>query len=47
MIDRDTPEKMLEFYQEVIKPLDRIYIEVFKEDKYDFQEHNDFSKRAL
>jgi len=47
MIDRDTPEKMLEFYQEVIKPLDRIYIEVFKEDKYDFKEHNDFSKRGF
>jgi len=47
MIDDDTPEKMLEFYQEVIKPLDRIYIEIFKEDFYDFKEHNDFSERGF
>ncbi len=47
MIDRDTPEKMLEFYQEVIKPLDRIYIEIFEEDSYDFGMHNDFSKRGF
>ena len=47
MIDRDTPEKMLEFYQEVIKPLDRIYIEIFEEDTYDFKEHNDFSERGF
>jgi predicted unusual protein kinase regulating ubiquinone biosynthesis (AarF/ABC1/UbiB family) len=47
MIDRDTPEKMLEFYQEVIKPLDRIYIEIFNEDTYDFKENNDFSKRGF
>jgi predicted unusual protein kinase regulating ubiquinone biosynthesis (AarF/ABC1/UbiB family) len=47
MIDRDTPEKMLEFYQEVIKPLDRIYIEIFEHDSYDFKEHNDFSERGF
>ena len=47
MIDNDTPEKMLEFYQEVIKPLDRIYIEIFKEDSYDFKENNDFSERGF
>ncbi|MCK4442202.1 MAG: AarF/ABC1/UbiB kinase family protein, partial [Sulfurovaceae bacterium] len=47
MIDRDRPEKMLEFYQEVIKPLDRIYIETFKEDTYDFKENNDFSERGF
>jgi len=47
MIDEDTPEKMLEFYQEVIKPLDRIYIEIFHEDSYDFKEHNDFSERGF
>jgi len=47
MIDRDTPEKMLEFYQEVIKPLDRIYIEIFEEDSYDFKVHNDFSERGF
>jgi len=47
MIDRDTPEKMLEFYQEVIKPLDRIYIEIFEEESYDFKVHNDFSERGF
>ncbi len=47
MIDQDTPEKMLEFYQEVIKPLDRIYIEIFEADSYDFKEHNDFSERGF
>ncbi len=47
MIDEDTPEKMLAFYQDVIKPLDRIYIEIFEEDSYDFQVHSDFSKRGF
>jgi predicted unusual protein kinase regulating ubiquinone biosynthesis (AarF/ABC1/UbiB family) len=47
MIDRDRPEKMLKFYQEVIKPLDRIYIEIFEEDSYDFKENNDFSERGF
>ena len=47
MIDRDTPEKMLEFYQEVIKPLDRIYIEIFNDAFYDFKENSDFSKRGF
>jgi len=47
MIDHDTPQNMLHFYQEVIKPLDRIYIEIFKEDSYDFKEHNDFSERGF
>jgi len=47
MIDDDTPQKMLEFYQEVIKPLDRIYIEIFNEDFYDFKENSDFSKRGF
>jgi len=47
MIDEDTPEKMLEFYQEVIKPLDRIYIEIFDDDVYDFKENNDFSERGF
>jgi predicted unusual protein kinase regulating ubiquinone biosynthesis (AarF/ABC1/UbiB family) len=47
MIDHDTPEKMLEFYQKVIKPLDRIYIEIFNEDSYDFKENNDFSERGF
>ncbi len=47
MIDRDSPKKMLKFYQKVIKPLDRIYIEIFLEDSYSFKEHNDFSKRGF
>jgi len=47
MIDHDTPEKMLEFYQEVIKPLDRFYIEVFEGEKYDFKVNSDFSKRGF
>jgi len=47
MIDDDTPQKMLEFYQEVIKPLDRIYIEIFEKESYDFKENSDFSKRGF
>ena len=47
MIDQYKPEKMLEFYLEVIKPLDRIYIEIFKEDAYNFKENNDFSERGF
>jgi len=47
MIDEDTPEKMLEFYQEVIKPLDRIYIEIFQDDFYDFKENQGFSERGF
>ena len=47
MIDRDTPAKMLKFYQEVIKPLDRIYIEIFEGNSYDFKVHNDFSERGF
>jgi len=47
MIDRGDPKEMLHFYQEVIKPLDRIYIEIFTEDIYDFRLNNDFSKRGF
>ncbi|MEA3491919.1 MAG: AarF/ABC1/UbiB kinase family protein [Campylobacterota bacterium] len=47
MIDRDSPKKMLKFYQKVIKPLDSIYIEIFLEDNYSFKEHNDFSRRGF
>lgn len=47
MIVKDTPEKMLHFYREVIKPLDRLYIEPLIEDNYDFSIHNDFSKRGF
>ncbi len=47
MIEQDRPEKMLHFYQEVIKPLDRLYIEPLSNKSYDFKVHNDFSKRGF
>lgn len=47
MIKTESPEKMLHFYQEVIKPLDRLYIEPLLGDSYDFKVHNDFSKRGF
>ena len=47
MIADDVPAKMLHFYQEVIKPLDRLYIEPLSGDSYDFALHNDFSKRGF
>ena len=47
MIDRASDEEMLKFYLNVIKPLDRIYIEIFEEDSYDFKESNEFSKRGF
>ena len=47
MINQDSPEKMLDFYREVIKPLDRLYIEPLSSDSYDFKVHNDFSKRGF
>ena len=47
MIKEDTPHHMLQFYQEVIKPLDRLYIEPLSADRYDFRVHNDFSKRGF
>jgi predicted unusual protein kinase regulating ubiquinone biosynthesis (AarF/ABC1/UbiB family) len=47
MIDRGNKEEMLAFYQSVIKPLDRIYIEIFEGEKYDFKENSDFSRRGF
>ena len=47
MVDYDEPEKMVAFYQEAIKPLDRIYIEIFREERYDFKKNNDFSERGF
>ena len=47
MITPDTQEKMLNFYQEVIKPLDRLYIEPLSQESYDFKIHKDFSKRGF
>ncbi|MCH9739792.1 MAG: AarF/ABC1/UbiB kinase family protein [Epsilonproteobacteria bacterium] len=47
MIEQGSDEEMLYFYQEVIKPLDRIYIEIFTEESYDFKSNSDFSKRGF
>ncbi|CAA6804051.1 MAG: Ubiquinone biosynthesis monooxygenase UbiB [uncultured Sulfurovum sp.] len=47
MIDQAEKEAMLAFYQSVIKPLDRIYIEIFEEKKYDFKQNSDFSRRGF
>ena len=47
MIDKGEIEEMVTFYREVIKPLDRIYIEIFEDDFYDFKENSDFSKRGF
>jgi predicted unusual protein kinase regulating ubiquinone biosynthesis (AarF/ABC1/UbiB family) len=47
MIPEDTPTQMLHFYREVIKPLDRLYIEPLAGTHYDFGKHNDFSKRGF
>lgn len=47
MIEEGTLEKMLHFYQEVIKPLDRLYIEPLQNKSYDFGVHNNFSKKGF
>ncbi len=47
MIDQGEMSEMVAFYQSVIKPLDRIYIEIFEGEKYDFKENSDFSKRGF
>jgi len=47
MIVEDTPEAMLHFYREVIKPLDRLYIEPMLGESYDFKINNDFSKKGF
>lgn len=47
MVDEAIDEEMLAFYQSVIKPLDRIYIEIFLQDSYRFQSDNAFSKRGF
>jgi predicted unusual protein kinase regulating ubiquinone biosynthesis (AarF/ABC1/UbiB family) len=47
MIDKGSDEEMVRFYQEIIKPLDRIYLEVFGEDHYDFKANPNFSKRGF
>ena len=47
MIEKESDEKMLHFYTNVIKPLDSLYKEPLSDDCYDFKEHNDFSKRGF
>jgi len=47
MIDQGEMSDMLAFYQATIKPLDRIYIEIFEGEKYDFKENSDFSQRGF
>ena len=47
MIDGESKEEMLTFYQETIKPFDSMYIEVLKNGSYDFKENKDFSKRGF
>ncbi|CAA6806176.1 MAG: Ubiquinone biosynthesis monooxygenase UbiB [uncultured Sulfurovum sp.] len=47
MVDRGDKAEMLAFYQSTIKPLDRIYIEIFEEEKFDFKKNADFSQRGF
>ncbi len=47
MIDAGEEDEMLTFYQETIKPFDRLFIEIFDEDFYDFKKNSDFSKRGF
>jgi predicted unusual protein kinase regulating ubiquinone biosynthesis (AarF/ABC1/UbiB family) len=47
MIDEGLMEDMVWFYQEVIKPLDSLYIEILINDTYDFGAHSDFTKRGF
>jgi len=47
MIDEGEMEEMLHFYEETIKPFDRLFIEIFNDDFYDFKENRDFSKRGF
>ena len=47
MIDEGEMEDMLHFYEETIKPFDRLFIEIFNDDFYDFKENRDFSKRGF
>lgn len=47
MIDQGEMSEMVAFYQSVIKPLDRIYIEIFEGEKYDFKANSDFSQRGF
>ncbi len=46
MIDPASDEEMLKFYKEIINPLDTIYIEIFKQDRYNFKDSN-YAKRGF
>lgn len=47
MIDKAPMDEMLAFYRSAIKPLDRIYIEIFEEEAFDFKKNADFSQRGF
>jgi len=47
MIDGDSHEDMMTFYRETIKPFDTMYIDVIRDDFYDFEENSDFSKKGF
>ncbi|MCF6244488.1 MAG: AarF/ABC1/UbiB kinase family protein [Sulfurovum sp.] len=47
MIEEQSEKEMLQFYREVIKPLDTLYKEPLIDDSYDFKVHKDFSKRGF
>ncbi len=47
MIDETSEAQMQRFYTEIIKPLDRIYIEVFQNDTYHFKNDRSFTKRGF
>jgi len=47
MIPNGSDKEKLEFYTEVIKPLDRIYIEPLANSSYEFNANNNFSKKSF
>jgi len=47
MIEEASEEEMLEFYINVIKPLDTLYKEPLLGDSYNFKENPDFAKRSF
>jgi len=47
MITQESPERMLQCYREVIKPIIELYMQPLMADSYDFALHNDFSKKGF
>lgn len=47
MIDSSDDASMVAFYNEVIKPLDRLYIDILTKDHYDFGNDHHFSKKGF